>query len=88
MGILAVSGQKFVIANPPAPIISIILCGVPPSIPFKEIAINKDDILKWDVKRKLNGRYQNEISFVGSLYDDNLYDKYAIGRQLLHLFII
>lgn len=48
-----------------------------PHVLYQPLAINKDDILKWDVKRKLNGRYQNEISFVGSLYDDNLYDKYA-----------
>lgn len=42
---------------------------------YQPLAINQDDVRRWDVKRKLGGNYINEISFVGRLYEDNLYDK-------------
>lgn len=47
-----------------------------PHILYQPLAVNQDDVCKWDVKRKLGGKYFNEISLVGSLYEDNLYDKY------------
>lgn len=46
-----------------------------PHVFYQPLAVNQDDVRKWDVKRKLGGKYINEISFVGSLYEDNLYDK-------------
>ena len=48
-----------------------------PHVMYQPLAVNKDDVLKWDVKRKLGGRYLEEISFVGSLYDNNMYDRFA-----------
>lgn len=48
-----------------------------PHVLYQPLAVNQDDVRRWDVKRKLGGRYINEISFVGSLYEDNLYDKHV-----------
>lgn len=48
-----------------------------PHVIYQPLAVNQDDVRRWDVKRKLGGRYINEISFVGSLYEDNLYDKHV-----------
>ncbi len=48
-----------------------------PHILYQPLAVNKYDMLKWDVKRKLGGNYINDISFVGRLYEDNLYDDYV-----------
>lgn len=45
-----------------------------PHLLYQPLAVNKYDVLKWDVKRKLGGKYINEISFVGRLYENNLYD--------------
>ena len=46
-----------------------------PHVLYQPLAVNKYDVLKWDVKRKLGGNYVNDISFIGRLYEDNLYDK-------------
>lgn len=49
-----------------------------PHVIYQPLSVNRDDVLKWDAKRKSKERkYWNEISFVGSLYDDNPYDKYV-----------
>lgn len=49
-----------------------------PHILYQPLAVNKDDVLRWDRKRKQKKRkYKNDISFVGSLYGENFYDKYA-----------
>lgn len=48
-----------------------------PHVLYQPLAVNRDDLLKWDVKRRLKGKYTDEISFVGGLYDNNLYDDYA-----------
>lgn len=47
-----------------------------PHILYQPLTVNQDDVHKWNVKKKLGGKYFNEISFVGSLYGNNLYDKY------------
>lgn len=59
-----------------------------PHILYQPLAVNQDDVCRWDVKRKLGGKYFNEISFVGSLYEDNLYDKYLkeIPAQIQNYF--
>lgn len=46
-----------------------------PHVLYQPLAVNKYDMLKWDVKRKLGGNYFNEICFLGRLYEDNLYDE-------------
>lgn len=46
-----------------------------PHVLYQPCAVNKYDMLKWDVKRKLGGRYFNEICFLGRLYEENLYDE-------------
>lgn len=45
-----------------------------PHVLYQPLAVNKYDVLKWDVKRKLGGKYINEICFLGRLYENNLYD--------------
>lgn len=45
-----------------------------PHVLYQPLSVNKYDMLKWDVKRKLGGKYINEICFVGRLYEENLYD--------------
>lgn len=45
-----------------------------PHVLYQPLSVNKYDMLKWDVKRKLGSNYINEISFVGRLYENNLYD--------------
>lgn len=45
---------------------------------YQPLAVNRDDVQRWDRKRKLKKRkYKDDISFVGSLYDNNLYDRYV-----------
>ncbi len=43
---------------------------------YQPLSVDKESILRWDVKRKLGGSYFHDISFVGRLYEGNLYDKY------------
>ena len=47
-----------------------------PHVLYQPLSVNQDNIRRWNAKEKLNGKYINEISFVGSLYEDNLYDQY------------
>ena len=42
---------------------------------YQPLTVDRDSLLSWDVKRKLSGRFLQEISFVGRLYEDNLYDR-------------
>ncbi len=44
---------------------------------YQPLAVEKDSVERWDVKRKLGGNYIHDISFVGRLYEWNLYDKYV-----------
>ncbi len=46
-----------------------------PHVLYQPLAVNHYEILKLDIKRKLQGRYFHEISFVGSLYDNNYFDR-------------
>lgn len=46
-----------------------------PHVLYQPLAVNQDDVRKWNVKKKLGGRYINDISFVGRLYEDNMYDE-------------
>ena len=41
---------------------------------YQPLAVNPYNIEKWDLAKKLNGIYVNDICFVGSLYSDNDYD--------------
>ena len=42
---------------------------------YQPLAVNSHDIDKWNLTKKMNGHYVNDICFVGSLYNDNAYDK-------------
>lgn len=59
-----------------------------PHVLYQPLSVNPDNIHKWDVKRKLGGRYINEISFIGRLYEGNLYDKYLqeIPKEMQNYF--
>lgn len=46
-----------------------------PHVMYQPLAVNRYNVMKWDVKRKLGGTYFNDISFVGRLYEDNFYDQ-------------
>lgn len=50
--------------------------GIPHTL-YQPLAVNKRDVLLWTRKarKKLEGKYINDICFVGSLYEDNLYDE-------------
>lgn len=45
-----------------------------PHVIYQPLAVNHYDVIRWNVKSRLNGKYLHDISFVGSLYDNNLYD--------------
>lgn len=49
--------------------------GIPHTL-YQPLAINKESVLTWNkiARRKLSGTYINDICFVGSLYENNLYD--------------
>lgn len=42
---------------------------------YQPLTVDRDSVISWDVKRKLAGFYMHEISFVGRLYEGNLYDR-------------
>lgn len=42
---------------------------------YQPLAVNPDDIYKWKLSEEINGKYYNDICFVGSLYSENAYDK-------------
>ena len=44
---------------------------------YQPLSVEKESVVHWDVKRKLGGNYIHDISFVGRLYEWNLYDKYV-----------
>lgn len=41
---------------------------------YQPLTVDKDSLCKWDVQHRLCGNYFNDISFVGRLYEKNLYD--------------
>lgn len=41
---------------------------------YQPLSVCKSDVVKWDVKRRLNGKYTEDVAFVGSIYDNNPYD--------------
>ena len=47
-----------------------------PHVIYQPLAIDQHDSRKWNVKKKLNGRYIEDVSFLGRLYEDNLYDRF------------
>lgn len=50
--------------------------GIPHTL-YQPLAINKADVIMWNRKAKkvLEGKYINDICFVGNLYEDNLFDE-------------
>lgn len=50
--------------------------GIPHTL-YQPLAVNKADVVKWNrkAKKKLAGKYINDICFVGSLYENNLFDE-------------
>lgn len=46
-----------------------------PHVLYQPLAVNYDTVCKWNAGRRGRKRYRHEISFVGSLYDNNFYDK-------------
>ncbi len=42
---------------------------------YQPLAVNQHAIQRWQAKGELVGGYYNDICFIGSLYDDNAYDK-------------
>lgn len=42
---------------------------------YQPLTVDRDSVISWDVKRKLAGFHMHEISFVGRLYEGNLYDR-------------
>lgn len=48
-----------------------------PHVLYQPLAVGREDVIAWDrhVKKKLAGKYINDVCFVGSLYEDNLYDQ-------------
>lgn len=47
---------------------------------YQPLAVNDIDIRNWKLPVKLNGCYENDICFIGSLYSDNAYD-HQLGRM-------
>lgn len=45
-----------------------------PHVLYQPLAVNYDTVYRWNQSRGKR-RYQNEISFVGSLYENNFYDQ-------------
>ncbi len=60
-----------------------------PHILYQPLAVNQDNLRKWDLITRMVGTYKDEISFVGSLYDQNSYDKELekMPRHLQDYFI-
>ena len=50
--------------------------GIPHTL-YQTLAVSKADVIAWNrkAKKKLAGKYINDICFVGNLYEDNLFDK-------------
>lgn len=49
--------------------------GIPHTL-YQPLVVNRESVLTWNkiARRKLSGTYINDICFVGSLYENNLYD--------------
>lgn len=47
-----------------------------PHVMYQPLAVDQHDIRKWNVKKKLGGRYIEDVTFLGRLYEDNLYDRF------------
>lgn len=47
-----------------------------PHVLYQPLAVDQYDSRRWNVKKKLNGRYIEDVSFLGRLYEDNLYDRF------------
>lgn len=45
-----------------------------PHVLYQPLAVDEEEIRRWDCKAKAKGRYVCDISFVGNLYDKNSYD--------------
>ncbi len=60
-----------------------------PHILYQPLAVNQDNLRKWNLITRMAGTYKDEISFVGSLYDQNSYDKELekMPRHLQDYFI-
>lgn len=58
---------------------------------YQPLSVNEDNILKWNSKARVAGRYISDISFVGNLYEKNDYDlrvdKIPAGMQAFFLSI-
>ncbi|MDE6845226.1 MAG: glycosyltransferase [Lachnospiraceae bacterium] len=50
--------------------------GIPHTL-YQPLAVNKADVIAWNskAKKRLGGSYINDICFVGSLYENNLFDE-------------
>ena len=60
-----------------------------PHVLYQPLAVNQDNIRRWNLKEKLKGKYRDDISFVGSLYDSNSYDRELSGMpQYLQNYFI
>lgn len=46
-----------------------------PHVLYQPLAVNQDNLRKWNLRTRMAGTCKDEISFVGSLYDQNSYDK-------------
>ncbi len=46
-----------------------------PHILYQPLSVCKSDVVKWNAKKRLNGKYREDIAFVGSIYDHNPYDQ-------------
>lgn len=46
-----------------------------PHVLYQPLSVNTDNILKWNSKARVNGKYISDISFVASLYEKNDYDR-------------
>lgn len=54
--------------------------GIPHTL-YQPLAVNKADVIAWNKKaqKTLAGKYINDICFVGSLYENNLFDERVKG---------
>lgn len=46
-----------------------------PHVIYQPLAVNYDTVHRWNEGRKGKKKYRHEISFVGSLYENNFYDR-------------
>lgn len=46
-----------------------------PHVLYQPLSVNRDNVLKWNSKARINGKYISDISFVASLYEKNDYDR-------------